>query len=231
MRTRRGLRIQPPQVTRKSACERCRSRTTCTMMVGGDSHQTFQQLYGQEPSSSCPLPPKSVHRRALPDTLIAFSSRQGRRMFAEALANGHMEPYFPLTEQFVTQNEPTFCGLGTLTMVMNALNVDPRRRLRDEGGPGWRWWADEMFPTSCSGSLDKIRIAGVTMEEFRTLAAANGATVSMRRPTDPGESIDTFRGAILDAATSSSESFTVTSFDRSTLGQTGASAFEGSTAG
>ena len=46
----------------------------------------------------------------------------------------------------------------------------------------------------------------------------------MRRPTDAGESIESFREAVLDAASSSSHSsFLVTSFDRASLGQTGAS--------
>lgn len=38
-----------------------------------------------------------------------------------------MECYFRLAEQFRTQDEPAFCGLSTLTMVLNALAVDPGR--------------------------------------------------------------------------------------------------------
>jgi len=186
---------------------------------------TFAMLGGVAPSSSSELPPKSVHRRTLPESLVAFSSPLGRQYFAEAMASGHMEPYFPLIEQFVTQEEPTFCGLGTLTMVMNALRIDPRRRWHDEDGPGWRWWSDEMFLTECSGSLEQLRIAGVTMEEFRLLASANGALTTMRRPTDPGESLHTFRESILEAAHISSEAFTVSSFCRSSLGQTGGGHF------
>jgi len=193
--------------------------------MGGDARATFALLGGVAPSSSSDLPPKSVHRRSLPEALVPFSSPRGRQFFVEAMANGHMEPYFPLIEQFVTQEEPTFCGLGTLTMVMNALRIDPRRRWRDETGPGWRWWSDEMFPTGCSGSLEQLRIAGVTMEDFRLLASANGAAVTMRRPTDPEESLGTFRESILEAAHVSSDAFTVTSFCRASLGQTGGGHF------
>jgi hypothetical protein len=208
--------------TSRSVCEQCRSRSTCALVVGGDSHATFLQLGGHEPSRSRPLPEKSVFRRTLPSELVAFSSPAGRGMFREAMQNGHMEPYFPLIEQFVTQDEPTFCGLGTLTMVMNALRVDPRRRWRDEGGPGWRWWSDDMFPTSCTSSLAQVREVGTTMEEFRLMAEANGARVRMRRPTDPGESLETFRESIVEASLASSDAFTVTSFCRASLGQTGA---------
>ena len=48
----------------------------------------------------------------------------------------------------------------------------------------------------------------------------------MRRPTDPGESLEAFRASIVEAAAISSESFTVTSFCRAALGQTGARASE-----
>ena len=195
------------------------------MLVAGDSHPTYQRLGLSLPAANEPLPPKSVHTRKLPEALVAFSSERGRGYFAEAMASGHMLPYFPLIEQFVTQEEPTFCGLGTLTMVMNALRIDPRRRWHDESGPGWRWWSDEMFPTSCSGSLDRIRAAGITMDEFATLASANGAAVTMRRPTDAGESLESFRAAIVDAASTDRATFTVASFDRASLGQTGGGHF------
>jgi len=36
-----------------------------------------------------------------------------------------MEGFFPLIEQFSTQDEPAFCGLASLAMVMNTLQIDP----------------------------------------------------------------------------------------------------------
>ena len=228
----------------RSACSQCRSRTTCTLQqnplsaaINPPPLPLFAASLSLSNSSSGiaeptaaesrlpPLPEKSVFRRQLPEGLVAFSSALGRRHFAEAMANGHLEPYFPLSEQFVTQNEPTFCGLGTLTMVMNALRIDPRRRWRDETGPGWRWWADEMFETSCSRSLEQIRAVGTTMEDIQLLAVANGAESRMRRPTDEGENLDTFRHSIVAACSSPRASFAVTSFCRATLGQTGSGHF------
>ena len=35
--------------------------------------------------------------------------------------------FFRLIGQFRTQDEPAFCGLGSLARVLNALNVDPMR--------------------------------------------------------------------------------------------------------
>lgn len=55
------------------------------------------------------------------------SSADGRKLFREALIEGNMENYFRLAEQFRTQDDPAFCGISTLTMVLNALAIDPGR--------------------------------------------------------------------------------------------------------
>jgi glutathione gamma-glutamylcysteinyltransferase len=51
----------------------------------------------------------------------------GQQLFCEALLAGDMGAFFRLIEQFRTQDEPAYCGLSSLTMVLNALNVDPKR--------------------------------------------------------------------------------------------------------
>jgi len=73
-------------------------------------------------------PKLSFYRRTLPcPPAVKFASQEGRKVFKEALEEGGMGAYFPLAEQFLTQNEPAYCGLGTLAMVLNALAIDPGR--------------------------------------------------------------------------------------------------------
>jgi hypothetical protein len=72
--------------------------------------------------------PKKVpqfYRRVLPQSCISFYSKEGKKIFHEALESGHMECYFKLAAQFRTQDEPAFCGLTTLVIALNALEVDP----------------------------------------------------------------------------------------------------------
>lgn len=38
----------------------------------------------------------------MPSNLIAFSSKEGKKLFKEALDAETMECYFPLAEQFIT---------------------------------------------------------------------------------------------------------------------------------
>lgn len=74
--------------------------------------------------------PGMFYRRPLPATCVDFSSPGGKSLFAEALAAGNMESYFMLASQFRTQDEPAFCGLSSLVMVLNALSIDPGRAVR-----------------------------------------------------------------------------------------------------
>src|SRR4051812_28016333 len=116
---------------------------------------------------------QSFYRRPLPSPLVPFSSVEGRLIFGEALAAGTMEGYFPLAEQFHTQAEPAFCGLGTLVMVLNALAIDPGRSWK---GP-WRWYGEELL--DCCRPLDVVKREGVTMTQLRCLARCNGANVEL----------------------------------------------------
>src|SRR6185369_14241389 len=111
----------------------------------------------------------------LPGGLIPFASPEGRAIFREALADGSMEGYFPLAEQFHTQSDPAFCGLGTLVLVLNALAIDPARVWK---GP-WRWYAEEML--DCCVSTERIAREGITMGQFACLARCNGAKVDIHR--------------------------------------------------
>lgn len=51
-----------------------------------------------------------------------------QKLFSEALRDGTMEGYFKLGSHFQTQSEPAYCGLATLSMVLNSLEIDPGRK-------------------------------------------------------------------------------------------------------
>jgi hypothetical protein len=84
---------------------------------------------------------ETLYRRPLPAGMIAFSSDEGRRVFSEAMAEGGLGGYFPIAEQFHTQSDPSFCGLGSLVVALNALGIDPGRLWK---GP-WRWFSEELL--------------------------------------------------------------------------------------
>jgi glutathione gamma-glutamylcysteinyltransferase len=159
----------------------------------------------------------TFHRRPLPDGLIAFAGVEGRALFREALANGTMEGYFALAEQFHTQAEPAFCGLGSLVVALNALGVDPGRSWK---GP-WRWFGEEML--DCCVPIDEVREVGLTLDEVACLARCNGARVHLHRAHEG--SADELRQAIAAASRAPSGRVVVAAYARDVLGQTGSGHF------
>jgi glutathione gamma-glutamylcysteinyltransferase len=169
------------------------------------------------PRGSGREPSRTLYRKALPSGLIPFSSDEGRVIFKEALAAGTMEGYFSLAEQFHTQSEPSFCGLGTLVIVLNALAIDPGRIWKGS----WRWFAEDML--DCCRSLEEVKKDGITLAEFVCLARCNGARAEPLRPET--SSLDAFRSAVRDAASGAGGAHVVVAYDRTTLGQSGAGHF------
>ncbi len=156
---------------------------------------------------------RTFYRRPLPPPAIAFASPEGRRVFREALAEGTMEGWFPLAEQFHTQAEPAYCGLGTLVTVLNALALDPGRAWR---GP-WRWYGEELL--DCCRPLDDVKVNGVTLGEFACLARCNGARAEVKRAESA--TLDELRAHVREACATPGGSHVVAAYSRKVLGQTG----------
>mmetsp|Transcript_81071 Transcript_81071/g.127687 ORF Transcript_81071/g.127687 Transcript_81071/m.127687 type:complete len:314 (+) Transcript_81071:22-963(+) len=131
----------------------------------------------------------SFHRRQLlcPPSICSFSSEQGRQIMKDALVAGTAEGSYRLLEQFRTQDEPAYCGLGTLVMALNALDIDPGRVWKGV----WRWYHEDML--DCCEPLEVIQEQGIVFEKFCRLASCNGAVVQAHRPDEDGESLDVFR--------------------------------------
>ncbi|MDO9016719.1 MAG: phytochelatin synthase family protein [Deltaproteobacteria bacterium] len=159
------------------------------------------------------MPDEGFYRRPLPPTLVPFASAEGRALFREALAEGNLEGWFALAEQFHTQADPAFCGLGTLVVALNALGVDPGRLWK---GP-WRWYSEELL--DCCLPLEAVRSAGITLDQFSCLARCNGVSPSTHRASD--SSVQAFRADLRAAAASSEGPVLVISYSRAGLGQTG----------
>lgn len=155
----------------------------------------------------------TFYRRPLPQGLIPFASAEGRQLFQEALADGGMEGWFALAEQFHTQSDPAFCGLGSLVVALNALQIDPGRIWK---GP-WRWYSEELL--DCCLPLDEVKSKGVTMEELACLARCNGARAKPQHAdaATAGE----LRDAIVEATKAPLGPIMIAAYTRRALGQTG----------
>ena len=172
--------------------------------------------------------PTTYHKRTLPQNLIALSSTEGKTIFKEALLLGSMECFFPLSEQFVTQSDPSFCSLSTLAMVLNALNHDPKKIWKGV----WRWVTEETLQCDsmriCGHSLAKVKTDGMNFREFESVARCHGARI-LSFPVDEhlhhtacDRTVAAFRNHVdKSCSNSNADAFVVSNFSRKVLGQTG----------
>jgi len=155
--------------------------------------------------------------RPLPAALAALDSVDGRAMFQRALLAGTLEGYFKLAQQFHTQADPAFCGLGSLVSALNALGIDPGRVWKGS----WRWFSEELL--DCCKSLEEVRRSGITLDEAVCLARCSNADVTMQRAADVN--VATFRSDLLAASTASDGPVLIANYSRSAVGQTGGGHF------
>ncbi|KAF9155477.1 hypothetical protein BG015_009765 [Linnemannia schmuckeri] len=157
----------------------------------------------------------TFYRRDLPAHLDSFTSPRGKKLFQEMIAAGTGECFFRLCTSFNTQSDPAFCGVSSLSMVLNALEIDPRRQWRGV----WRWYSDEQL--DCCTSVEVMKQKGITFNQFSCLARCH-AKVSAKRADRT--TIEQFRQDIKLVSTSD-QVHMVLSFSRAALGQTGSGHF------
>ncbi|CAN7027974.1 unnamed protein product [Brassica oleracea var. botrytis] len=153
----------------------------------------------------------SVYRRSLPSPpAIDFSSPEGKKIFNEALQKGTMEGFFKLISYFQTQSEPAYCGLASLSVVLNALSIDPGRKWK---GP-WRWFDESML--DCCEPLEVVKEKGITFGKLVRLAHCSGAKVEAFRTSQ--STIDDFRKFVVTCSVSDNFHM-ISSYDRGVFKQ------------
>ena len=152
------------------------------------------------------------HRLSLPEPAVGFSTTSGKQYLREALKGNSAESYFRLAEAFHTQSEPAYCGLGTLVMVLNALEVDPGRKWKQN----WRWYDESMF--DCCVDLEKVKKDGIIWRQWCDLAREHG--LSLEPTLAVNSSVEEFR-QVVRTTTASDDRVLVLNYNRAVVGQVG----------
>lgn len=163
-------------------------------------------------------PPRSFYRRQLPEQLTDLTSPEGKTRFAAALAQGNAEAFFPLVSQLQTQSHPAFCGLATLSTVLNALAVDPKRVWTHP----WRWFAESLL--NCCLDVDDVKETGINLDQLACTAQCQGCVVSIHREMKLDDTRKLIRQSVRGTESDQFE-FVIASYDRKSLGQTGTGHF------
>ena len=130
-----------------------------------------------------------------------------------------MEPwkvFYKLIFHFQTQSKPAYCGLASLSMVLNALAIDPGRTWK---GP-WRWFDESML--DCCEPLEKVKAKGISIGKIACLAHCAGAVVQTFRTNE--SSTNEFRNYV-KACPQVEYVHVVSSYHRGIFKQTGSGHF------
>ncbi|WP_084484891.1 phytochelatin synthase family protein [Methylosinus sp. LW3] len=156
--------------------------------------------------------PALAERLPLSDNLVDLRSAQGREWFLEAEAR---EAYWPLSSEFVTQKNGSFCGVATLAMLLNALDIPA-----PAGGEGQGSFSqDNLFSekTEAVVKQENILRRGMTLDEFGGLVASFGLEAKVTHAVQ--SSLAAFRASAIEQL-SRKRRHVVVNYQRAALGQT-----------
>ena len=96
-------------------------------------------------------------------------------MLAQCITNNTANPFFALSDQYITQADPAFCGPTNIALSLNALQIDPNTKWKGI----WRWY--DEYNIKCM-DIEKVLDYGMTLPEFNLLLQCNGACGKVYRP-------------------------------------------------
>jgi len=149
----------------------------------------------------------------LPDNLISSSSAEGEELLIGADAR---EAYFTLAENYLTQQTQSFCGVASMVMVFNAMQL-PAPEV-PEYAPYRTFTQDNIFNASTEAILPRETILkqGITLDQMGALLAVQPVDVMVRHASDTN--LDTFR-AETSAYLAQPGHFVLANYFRNALGQ------------
>ena len=124
----------------------------------------------------------------LPANLIASSSPEGQSLLLEAESR---EAYFALADNFLTQKTQSFCGVASMVMLFNAMQL-PAPDV-PEYAPYKTFTQDNVLNESTEAIVpeDVILKQGITLDQMGALLAVQPVVAAVRHASD--SNVDTFR--------------------------------------
>jgi hypothetical protein len=152
----------------------------------------------------------SAQHAALPKTLIALDSAEGRKLLDEATAKADL---VPLLEQYVTQSAGNFCGVASGVMVLNAMQV-PAPTAKEWGAA--HYTQDNFWNDCAKKVLSPTMMPGMTVDQLGDLLSCHPATARVVHASDTN--LDEFR-ALAEKNLGTEGDFLIVNYDRAGVGQ------------
>ena len=149
----------------------------------------------------------------LPDNLIDLRSGQGEQLLHDSDA---LAAFIPLTSNFVTQKTQAYCGVASMVMVLNALQL-PAPAV-PEYDPYHTFTQDNLLTDQTDQILPREVLAkqGMTLDQLGAILGAQPVAVEVHHAAD--SSVDAFRTSARDYLGQDGQ-FVIINYLRKALGQ------------
>jgi hypothetical protein len=152
----------------------------------------------------------NAQHAGLPTSLVALDTPDGQRMLVEADARSD---FFGLAQSYATQENPGYCGVASIVMVLNALQV-PAPVASQWSAPVFT--QDNVFNDKAKTVLQPGFKGGMTLQQLADIVQSHPATAKV---VYAGESsLDEFR-ALASKNLATPGDYVIINFERSEIGQ------------
>ncbi|MEJ6480365.1 phytochelatin synthase family protein [Nostoc punctiforme UO1] len=133
----------------------------------------------------------SVLSQTLPlsSNLIGFNTPEGEKLLLQSKSN---EDFFPLSIQFITQNNQAYCGVASMVMVLNGLQIPAPEAPQYKP---YRIFTQENFFSNDNTKKvltpEVVSRQGMTLDQLGKLLASYGVKVNVYHAADT--SLEQFR--------------------------------------
>ena len=149
----------------------------------------------------------------LPQSLVGASTDEGESLLVGSDAR---EAYFPLVNNFVTQQNQAFCGVASMVIILNSMELsapavpafDPYRTFTQDNALTPE--TEKVLPVAV------IKKMGMTLDQLGGLLSVQPVTVSVHHAAD--SSVEAFRSEARDALAASGR-FVIVNYLRKAIGQ------------
>lgn len=157
--------------------------------------------------------PLQAETLPLPANLVGASTEQGEALLIGAEAR---EAYFTLAQNFVTQQNQAFCGVASMVMIFNAMQLPaPAVPAYD---PYRTFTQDNVLDAATEAVLPRATILeqGITLDQLGALIALKPVKASLHHAS--ASSVDEFRRMARDYL-AREDHFVVVNYLRKAIGQ------------
>ena len=118
---------------------------------------------------------ESCYKVEEPTMGINYHSDESKKLFLESLQNNMANPFFELSDQFTTQTYGSYCGPTNISIILNAMGIDPNSILFRH----WRWYNEKNIH-ACS--LESVHDHGMPITDMKFIFEKNNVRTILYRP-------------------------------------------------